>query len=127
MVKAGDLIGTWRVVSFERYAEDGVAYQPLGAPPCGYAVFDHAGRAFVVLGKAAAEGVPVDEVAKSLMAYFGPFTVNEAGDIVTVTVESSNMPDYVGSTQARHFKIAGDAMVIGTPGKYQAKLERVLG
>jgi len=124
-MSSNDLIGTWRALSFERYDKDGAAYQPLGPSPRGYAFFDQTGRAFVVLGKAMAEGVPPEEIAKSLMVYFGPFAVNDAGDILSVTVESSNMPDYVGSTQTRHFKITGDRMVIGTPGQYQAKLERV--
>jgi hypothetical protein len=118
-----ELIGTWRVVSFERYDKDGAATQPFGAPPCGYAVFDATGRAFVVLGKAT-EGVAAD-VAKSLMAYFGPFTVSAAGDVLSVAVESSNMPDYIGSTQIRHVEVTGDTLTVGTPGQYQAKLERV--
>ena len=115
------LTGTWRVVSFERYGKDGAPYQPLGAPPCGYAVFDPTGHAFIQLGKARSGGTP-EEVAKSLMCYFGPYSID--GDTVSVTVEASNMPDYVGSVQTRKFTVSGDAMTIGTPGQYQAKLER---
>jgi hypothetical protein len=117
------LIGTWRVLSFERYTKEGVASQPLGAEPMGYAVFDPTGHAFVLLGRRPADGGFPDEIAKSLMSYFGPYTVS--GDTLKVTVESSNMADYLGSVQERNFDVSGDAMTIGTPGKYQAKLQRV--
>jgi hypothetical protein len=124
MTSASDLIGTWRVTSFTRWNKEGAASQPLGPEPMGYAVFDATGHAFIQLGRSPADGGFPDEVAKSCMCYFGPYTVS--GDTVKVTVESSNMADYIGSVQERNFEISGDAMTIGTPGKYQAKLQRVL-
>ena len=120
---ASALLGTWRVTSFTRWNREGVAGQPLGAEPVGYAVFDPNGRAFIQLGKNPASGVPADEVAKSLMCYFGPFTIT--GDAVAVSVESSSIPEYVGSTQVRQFEIDGDALTMGTPGRYRATLTRV--
>jgi hypothetical protein len=119
-----DLIGTWRVLSFTRWDKEGVASQPLGLEPMGYAVFDATGHAFVQLGRSPADGGFPDEVAKSCMCYFGPYAVS--GDTVKVTVETSNMADYLGSVQERTFAISGDAMTIGSPGKYQAKLQRVV-
>lgn len=120
---ANALLGTWRVVSFTRWNKEGVAGQPLGIEPMGYAVFDATGHAFIQLGRAPMDGGAPDEVAKSLMCYFGPYTVS--GNKVAVTVESSNMADYLGSVQERNFEVSGDAMTIGTPGRYQAKLTRV--
>jgi len=70
--------------------------------PPAFAVFDTTGRAFVQLGKAFSVGSK-EEVAKSLMAYFGPCTLD--GDTLSVIVESSNMPGYVGSTQTRKFSL----------------------
>jgi len=121
---ANPLIGTWRVTAFTRWTKAGEASQPLGTEPMGYAVFDATGHAFIQLGRNPADGGFPDEIAKSLMCYFGPFTVT--GDTVAVRVEASNMADYVGSTQEREFKVTGDTMVIGTPGKYQASLARVV-
>ena len=115
------LTGAWRVQSFSRFSKDGATSEPLGRPPAGFAVFDPTGRAFVQLGKAAASG-SAEEVAKSLMAYFGPCST--AGDTLRVVVESSNMPAYVGSTQTRTFSIDGDILKIGTPGEYQAVCRR---
>jgi hypothetical protein len=117
------LIGTWRVVSFMRWNKEGVASQPLGAEPAGCAVFDATGHALIQLGRSATDGGFPDEVAKSTMCYFGPYSVS--GDTVKVTVEGSNMADYLGSVQERQFEVSGDSATIGTPGKYQAKLQRV--
>jgi hypothetical protein len=118
------LIGTWRALSFTRWSKEGVAGQPLGAEPVGYAVFDATGHALIQLGRSPADGGFPDEIAKSVMCYLGSYAVT--GDTIAVTVESSNMADYLGSVQERKFEVSGDAMTIGTPGKYQAKLQRVV-
>jgi hypothetical protein len=115
------LAGAWRVQSFTRFDKEGTPNEPLGAPPAGFAVFDTTGRAFVQLGKAPSAG-SADEVAKSLMAYFGPCSI--AGDTLSVAVEASNMPAYIGSTQTRKFSRDGDTLKLGTPGAYQAVCQR---
>ena len=116
-------IGTWKAVTFTRWNEDGIAAQPVGPTPMGYAVFDATGHAFVQMGRNPADGGSPEEIAKSLMCYGGAFAVT--GDTVRVTVLSTNMADYVGTVQTRNFKIDGDTMIIGTAGKYQARLKRV--
>jgi hypothetical protein len=117
------LLGTWRVLTFTRWNKEGIASQPLGPEPMGYAVFDATGHAFVQVGRGPNDGGFPDEIAKSLMCYFGPYTIS--GDVVKVTVDSSNIADYLGSVQERNFEVSGDTMTIGSPGKYQAKLTRV--
>ena len=117
------LIGTWRVLSFTRWNKEGVASQPLGLEPMGYGVFDATGHAFIQLGRSPTDGGFPDEIAKSLMCYFGPYAVS--GDTLKVSVEGSNMADYLGSVQERKFAVSGDTMTIGSPGKYQAKLQRI--
>jgi hypothetical protein len=120
---ANTLIGTWRVLSFTRWNKEGVASQPFGLEPAGCAVFDATGHALVQLGRSSVDGGYPDEIAKSTMCYFGPYSVS--GETVKVTVEGSNMADYIGSVQERVFKVDGDLATIGTPGQYQAKLQRV--
>lgn len=118
-----ELTGTWRVTSFTRWNKEGVASTPLGAAPVGYAVFDATGRAFIQLSRNPADGGMPEEIARSLMCYFGPYTIS--GDTLSVAVESGNLPADIGTTQVRKFTIAGDNMTVGTPGKYQATLQRV--
>jgi len=123
MATQNPLLGTWRVESFERW-EDGVLKQPVGNPPAGYAVFDDTGHAFVQVGRATTPEFGAKEIAQSLMAYFGPYKI--AGDELTVTVEGSNIPAYIGSKQVRRFKRDGDRLTVGVEGLYQAKLKRVV-
>jgi len=118
------LLGTWRVLSFTRWNKQGVASRPVGETPTGYAVFDATGHAFIQVGRSPTDGGFPDEIAKSLMCYFGPYTIS--GHKLMVTVESSTIADYLGSVQERTFEISGDTMTVGTPGQYQAKLQRVL-
>jgi hypothetical protein len=122
MATPNPLLGTWRVESFERW-ENGTLNQPLGAPPAGYAVFDETGHAFIQLGRAATSDRSPKEIAQSLMAYFGAYSI--ADDELTVTVEASNIPAYIGSTQVRRFARDGDRLTLGVEGQYQAKLRRV--
>jgi hypothetical protein len=117
------LIGTWRVLSFTRWNKEGVASQPFGLEPAGCAVFDATGHALIQLGRSSVDGGFPDEIAKSTICYFGPYSVS--GETVRVTVEGSNMADYIGSVQERVFKVDGDLATIGTPGQYQAQLQRV--
>ena len=123
MAPQNPLLGTWRVESFERW-EDGVLKQPVGNPPAGYAVFDDTGHAFVQVGRATTSEHTPKDIAQSLMAYFGPYAIE--GDELTVTVEGSNIPAYIGGKQIRRFKRDGDRMTIGVEGQYQAKLRRVV-
>jgi len=123
MASPNPLIGTWRVESFERW-EEGVLKQPVGNPPAGYAVFDETGHAFIQVGRATTSDRSPKEIAQSLMAYFGPYVV--VGDELTVTVEASTIPAYIGSKQVRRFQRDGDLLTIGVEGQYQAKLRRVI-
>ncbi|HVO03477.1 MAG TPA: lipocalin-like domain-containing protein [Candidatus Cybelea sp.] len=119
------LVGTWRVERFERRTADGEMGEPLGPTPGGYAVFDATGHAFIQLYRPTEPNTPAKDIARSFIAYCGPFSVNDAGDELAVTVEGSNLADYVGSVQRRRFRIEGDRMSIGVEGQYGAKLRRV--
>lgn len=110
---AHDLVGTWRVVRYEVWDSAGTRSQPLGTAPVGYGVFDGT-RAFIQL---------MSESKSYLGAYFGPYAVR--GAELRITVEGTNIPDYMGSVQVRRFRIAGDTMTLGMPGEYQATTVRV--
>ena len=124
MRSGNPLLGTWRLVSYETWNAAGDVSQPLGAPPAGYAVFDATGHAFIQLAQGSAHGARADDVAKSFMAYFGTFTVDDENTEITIFVEASNAPSYVGSLQVRPFQIRGDMLVLGILGQYRATLHR---
>jgi hypothetical protein len=122
MPKAADLIGTWRVTGFQQWSPDGREHHPIGKTPAGFAVFDTTGRVFFQLSKSTGEGASPEDVANAFMAYFGRCTVT--GDTLTITAESGNSPDDVGTTQTRTITLDGDTLTIGTPGQFQATLRR---
>jgi hypothetical protein len=124
MGKDAQLIGTWRLVTYETWNAEGTIVEPLGASPAGYAVFDAAGHAFIQLALRADTEAGPDRVAQSFVAYFGTYVIDAAAAELTIAVEASNQPGYVGSRQLRPYRIADDTLVLGIPGQYRATLRR---
>lgn len=123
------LIGTWRLRSFHVWNEQGEASEPLGAHPIGYAIFDRQGRAFIQLlcaHEAGASQSTADPaaIAASYGGYFGSYAVDVARSMLTIQVQGSNLPAYIGSTQERVFSLSGSVLELGQPGKYRAIVER---
>jgi hypothetical protein len=107
------LVGVWRLVSFERefQGSDEREY-PMGKVPSGYIQFLAEGRMTVVI---TAEGrkAPVTDADRAalystLVAYTGGYRVE--GDKWITRVEVSANPAWVGTEQARNFKVAGDRL-----------------
>jgi hypothetical protein len=117
-----DLIGTWRVVGFSEWSQDGREQHPLGDHPIGYAIFDAAGRIFIQLSKRPGRSVLPGDVAQSFIAYFGTFKVD--GNTLIVAIESGNESHDVATTQTRTIALDGDALTIGIPRQFMATLQR---
>jgi hypothetical protein len=126
------LVGTWRVVSHETWQEDGGVTHAFGSDPVGLAVFDAAGMASIQIarrppgGEAPAPLVEEDATAhaSSYAGYLGPYVIDADGRGVSIHVQASNVPAYVGSVQHRPFVVDGDRLTLGIPGRYRALLER---
>jgi len=63
---------------------------------------------FAVQGRMA--GTPEENTAivRGTIAYFGTYTVDEATQVMTVTIEASSFPNFAGHTQTRLISFAGD-------------------
>jgi len=129
------LIGTWRVLRYETWNSQGLKLTPFGDPAAGYAVFDATGHAFIQLMRTppaepfASPAAPTPEEIRTayfgFAAYYGTYTIDEAGRMVTIHVEGSNMPSYTGTDQVRPFRVEGETLTLGVPGQYRATLVRV--
>ena len=129
------LVGTWRAVRYRAWDAQGNVSTPFGDPTSGYAVFDQTGHAFVQLMRMPAVSpftspdAPTEQEIRNAFsafaAYYGPYTVDAASQSVTIDVEGSNLPGYIGSRQVRPFTIGDDTLTLGIPGQYQADLVRV--
>lgn len=111
------LIGTWRVVSYESWDQQGQVSTPFGEAPSGYAVFDATGHAFIQLMGTSP--------GSAFAAYYGTYTTDHAARAVTIHVEGSNLPSYIGTDQVRPFRVDGDNLTLGVPNQYRAALVRV--
>jgi hypothetical protein len=106
------LVGTWLLTSWEQDMPNNQKLHRFGENPKGYHAFDANGRTFVMfarpdLPKIAANdpNKPTPEEAKAIsvgsIAYYGTYTIDEAGKVITVKLESSTYPNQLGSDQKR--------------------------
>jgi hypothetical protein len=113
---AGDLspiVGTWRLVSFEReYQAGGEREYPMGKAPTGYILFLPEGRMTVVITGEGRTAPTTDQdragLYNSLVAYTGRYRVD--GDKWITTLDVSANPAWVGTEQTRSFRIDGNRL-----------------
>ena len=142
-----DLVGTWRLVSFED-VEDGKIVRRFGEKPIGLFVYTRDGHVIIQIsnpanpacltkGKKSLPGgnddiaLPIctPEQMQTLLdgtvAYWGTYTVDMAAGVITHKVRSDVANGYAGTGQRRLFRLNGDHLVLGD-GKSQTRvLERV--
>jgi Lipocalin-like domain len=51
------------------------------------------------------------EVLAGLLAFFGKYTVNEPENVLSIRVEASTFPNWIGTDQKRYFTLSGDEMI----------------
>jgi hypothetical protein len=120
------LIGSWRLVSYDRHDADGGVTAVYGPSPRGRLSYDAAGRMSVhmldprrkLFAAGDSFGGADDEVRAAFQGYFGYFgtySVDAKAGVVTHRVEGASYPNYVGSEQRRFFTLAGDRLTLRTP------------
>lgn len=116
----GGVVGTWTLVS-ETAHKSGKTTEPLGAHPLGSIMFDSGGRFMLLISrpglpKFAANkrdaGTPKENkaVLAGLLAFIGTYSVSEADQVITLHVEASTFPNWIGADQKRSFTLTGDEM-----------------
>ena len=111
-----DLIGVWKLVSWQVIVENQPPQNVFGLHPKGYLVLTREGRAIVLTtaenrtpGMGEAERA---ELHKSMLAYSGRYRV-EGNDFIT-RVDVSWNEEWNGTEQRRHFRLDGDELFIET-------------
>jgi hypothetical protein len=113
---AGDLspiVGTWRLVSFEReYQAGGEREYPMGKAPTGYILFLPEGRMTVVITGEGRTAPTTDQdragLYNTLVAYTGRYRVDSDKWITTLDVSAN--PAWVGTEQTRSFRVDGNRL-----------------
>jgi len=121
-------VGTWRLARIERLGPKGdllpaPAAPAFGSPnPVGFLMYDPAGYMGATIMQsgrpkyAGAEPTPDEAKAAltSYVSYFGTFSVDEAGGVVTHHVQGSLNPS-MEAEQRRSFEMSGNQLTLKTP------------
>lgn len=125
MTDAADLIGTWRLRSFAFTDAAGEVFHPLGERPVGLVLITADG--YLALNFMAGErsrfadddlfagdAAERARAAGETVSFAGPFEFD--GTVVSVTVEYSVFPNWIGVTQLRKVEVSGDTLILRTQG-----------
>ncbi len=112
------LIGTWKLVSFQTEFENGER-EDLYEQAAGYLIISHDGRMFAILADSARQANdPPSSLFDRMMAYSGRYRIQGEGSFVT-DVDVAWHPSWLGTEQARYYKVEGDTLsIITAPGKH---------
>ena len=119
-----ELVGAWRLVSYELRYADGPTVYPLGREPSGYLVYSADGHMCGAMmsgdrprfaGDNFQKGSAEDQAAtaRTYVSYCGPYEV--LGEKVVHHVEVSLFPNWVGTAQERDVELAGDRLTLSAP------------
>jgi hypothetical protein len=112
------LVGLWKLVSYEVEVQaTGQKGPVMGQSPTGFANFLPDGRVFFIVTGEARKPAKTDQeradLLGTLVAYTGTYRIE--GDKWITTVDVAWNPEWVGTEQARPFKIEGEQLQVLTP------------
>lgn len=126
------LLGTWKLISIKAILPDGnINNEAFGANPIGYITYTIEGKMMVIFSKsdrpllsgksaspltAAIHSVPIEERSQafsSFNSYAGSYTVD--GNKVIHHVEIASIPNRIGKSLTRNFRLDGNRVTLTTP------------
>ena len=121
-----NLVGTWRLVSYEARASSGEARYPLGQHVIGQLFYDVDGNmsahvtridrpTFASNDPGSGADAEVRAAFEGYVSYFGTYTVDPTAHTVTHHVRGASYPNWVGHDQIRYYRIDGPHLVLSTP------------
>ncbi len=107
------ILGIWRLVSFQtEYQATGERENPRGKNPTGYIIFTPEERMMVVITNEGRKAAKTDQdradLFISIVAYTGIYRIE--GDKWVIKVDVAMNPAWVGTEQARFFRVDGDRL-----------------
>lgn len=119
------LLGVWKLVSYEFRLSDGILIHPMGQGVKGILIYDATGyMALQVVDperpRFATEdwmsGTPeeIKSAWEGVMAYYGTFEVLEPRGMIVHHVEGSTFPNWTGIDREQFLEIAGDRLTLLT-------------
>jgi hypothetical protein len=120
---AKEIVGSWRLVSYEDRDANGSVVYPYGRSPTGLLIYDANGNMAVQIMKQPPPDVSSDDWEKftpaekvalwdGYVAYFGRYEVDAQKNIVTHLPEADLSRLYIGKREIRRPTISGDTLII---------------
>jgi hypothetical protein len=128
-----DLVGTWRLVSWENRDADGTITFPMGRDAHGYIMYNPDGYMSVIITRSGRQAFSTADLgggsdeelaraARTCVSYCGRYNV-QAGRVVHY-VEVSLFPNWVGTIQERLLEMEGSMLTLSTDPTLYAGQER---
>jgi hypothetical protein len=121
-----NLVGTWRLVSYEARAASGEIRYPLGRQVVGQLFYGVGGNmsahvmrvdrpVFASDDSGAGTDAEVRAAFEGHTSYFGTYTIDPSARSVTHHVHGASYPNWMGHDQIRYYRIDGSHLVLSTP------------
>jgi hypothetical protein len=118
-------IGTWKLISNEFRRSDGQVSYPFGRDAVGIGMFDAGGyyssqimrsdlQVFASGDRLKGTPAEIKATLEGTFAYFGTYEVNQEEHTLTLHVEGSSFPNWVGTEQKRFFEFSGNRVTLTT-------------
>jgi hypothetical protein len=123
---AQQLVGSWRLVSYDTRSRTGEVSPIYGPSPVGRLMYDREGRMSVHLMDSRRRKFAsndrlihtpeeLKEAFDGYFGYFGTYTVDEASSTVTHHIAGGSFPNFVATEQKRFFVLSGNRLELKTP------------
>jgi hypothetical protein len=121
-----NLVGTWRLISYEARAASGEARYPFGQHVVGQLFYDVHGNmsahvmrvdrpTFASDDSGAGTDAEVRAAFEGHASYFGKYTIDPSARTVTHHVRGASYPNWMGHDQIRYYRIDGSHLVLSAP------------
>ena len=121
-----NLVGTWRLVSYEARTSAGETRYPFGQRVVGQLVYDVRGNmsahvmrvdrpTFASNDSGTGTDAEVRWAFEGHLSYFGTYTIDPSARTVTHHVRGASYPNWMGHDQIRYHRIDGSHLVLSTP------------
>ena len=121
-----NLVGTWRLVSYEARASSGEIRYPLGQHVVGQLFYDVGGNMsghvmrvdrppFVSNDSGSGADAEVRAAFEGHLSYFGTYTIDSSAGTVTHHVRGASYPNWIGHDQIRYYRLDGPYLLLSTP------------
>lgn len=121
---AKELVGTWSFVAVN-VIDGEKKFEPFGPNVRGLLVLDGKRFSIIVMrdqlpkistnNRMTATAQENQSIVQGSLAYFGSYTVDEAGKAIAMKVDASSYPNWTGTEQKRMYQLSGNDLVLTNP------------